>query len=808
MITWRSNETKDFLGLQNNSTTSRTKGQNMDDRQITYDLGSIREELEAWVAAATSPNENRRQAMERELEIWAAVCEAQAEGRSLPTDGSLNLEGLGLQALSPTLCRLPAEAVGELNLSRNNLRALPPAIGALTGLGDLALNHNELESLPPEIGALTGLVRLAVSGNRLRTLPPAIGALTRLINLEADHNRLAELTPAIGALTELTELHLDHNELSALPSEICPSRRLMFLRLHNNQLTTLPRTLVRLRVHAQVDARGNPITSLPENIGRWKRFLLEISGGNLPERVLTALQNLNSGPHIRYDMTQAGQAQTVEQDRQLSRPLEEAVASWIPESHPGKGELLNRFQAIREQYESTEMANRMREFSRLLDRLREMADYRNETTRPTVDAQVTAVLRMALTDKTGRDKLFETAQTALGTCGDRVAEGWSEMLRALDSRIAIRDDWPLDKRLECIRGEWLNQHIELETYELCNRENIRFTDPVEVAIGFKRRLANEFGLPHVMKDMLYPACAAITDAGLQEMREHLQGLDRHLFVDYVADHPLWEETMKQRQEGALALIDESFERLLNEDAAEVKDFAPGQKFASPVIQALYAHTPHDVEWAKALKEIAEARQYARRLIYVEQAEAALPLTTVRRETTAQEASSSSSRAAPPFNPPSEPLDDQAAARRTARLVCLEEFALEQVVKAGLFNYENLTRTLLTPDDYEQIKRATGAANPNHTWAKLDQDYNRAAPVGRLTNEDRTFIFVADSATPDSPNVRVILAPAAALREREAELDAIIAENSLKPAKDRIKVSFNCESGAERRGRKRSRSLMS
>jgi hypothetical protein len=446
-----------------------------------------------------------------------------------------------------------------------------------------------------------------------------------------------------------------------------------------------------------------------------------------------------------------------------------------------------------------------------------MADYKNVNTRPVVEAQVAEVLDMARRDETGRNTLFETAAKALGTCGDRVAEGWSAALDVLDSRIAIRDDWPMDKRLECLRGEWLKRHIDWQTNELC--KNVRFTDPVEVAIGFKRRLAEEFALPHVMKDMLYPGCAVITDQAMREMRDYLHGLDQTLLVDHVADHPLWAETMKQLQKDALNLIDESFGELV-EQAMEVDDFGSEQKLTSPVIQTLYDHTPNKGEWNNAtVKEIGEAKEYARRLFYLEHAEAALALTTTRRETAAPEASSSSSQAAPrhaapSFNPPGGPQDGEAAERRKARLGCLQAFALEQVAKASRGSYEKfdeklyekLTSTPLTDNDLNQIRRATGAANPTYVWAKLDQIHNNAAPVGRLANEDRTFIFAPDSATPHSRNVKVILAPAAALRERAAELDAVIAENESKQPKDRKKVSFTCESGAERREQKMKRPL--
>jgi hypothetical protein len=668
------------------------------DRSDLYDLDSIKEELLRWVNAKDKRSERqayagRELAMNNELEIWELIGEAQKRGGLLPAAMNLSLEGLNLDALSPTLFRLPANTLNVLYLDNNQLTSLPAEIGALTGLTELGLSRNRLTSLPAEIGALTGLTHLSLIDNQLTLLPAEIGALTGLTWLGLNGNQLTSLPAEIGALTGLTQLGLSRNRLTSLPAAIGALTGLTWLGLNGNQLTSLPATLGEIPANANVDVRDNPITSLPENIGQWNGFELQINAGNLPERVLAALQNLPSGPRIDFNMTQAGQAQTVEEDREQSRPLEEAVASWIPEDKPERSEWISRFQAIREQDESIGHENRVKEFSRLLDRIPEMADYKNVNTRLVVEAQVAEVLDLARSDKDGRNMLFETAAKALGTCGDRVAEGWSAMLDVLDSRIAIRDDWPLDKRLECLRGEWLKRHIELKTYELCNRENIRFTDPVEVAIGFKRRLAGEFALPHVMKDMLYPGCAVITDQAMQEMREYLHGLDQTLLVDYVADHPLWTETMKQRQKDALESIEESFGELL-EKATNVGDnFGTKQEIPSPVIQKLYDHTPNKGEWDNAaVKEIGKAKDYARRLICLEHAEAALPLTTTRRETAAPEASSSSSQAAPrhaapSFNPEGGPQDGEAAERRKARLGCLQAFALEQVAKAKRDSYE-------------------------------------------------------------------------------------------------------------------------
>src|SRR5436309_5088834 len=100
-----------------------------------------------------------------------------------------------------------------LNLTRRNLKQLPPEIGLLTNLQELYLFKNQLEQIPPEIGKLTNLQVLHLENNLLEQLPPQIGKLTRLRLLSLSANRLNRLPPQIGELTSLQKLYLGNNQL-------------------------------------------------------------------------------------------------------------------------------------------------------------------------------------------------------------------------------------------------------------------------------------------------------------------------------------------------------------------------------------------------------------------------------------------------------------------------------------------------------------------------------------------------------------------------------------------------------------------
>ena len=157
-----------------------------------------------------------------------------------------------------------------LNLFRDQLTSLPPAIGQLRNLKRLDLSDNQFTALPPQIGQLRNLKRLDLSGNRLTSLPTEIGQLRNLEELGLSHNQLASLPTEIGQLRNLKSLNLSYNQLTALSSEIGQLTALYHLGLSDNQLTSLPPAIGQLRKLNVLFLTNNALTQLP-------RFLLELS---------------------------------------------------------------------------------------------------------------------------------------------------------------------------------------------------------------------------------------------------------------------------------------------------------------------------------------------------------------------------------------------------------------------------------------------------------------------------------------------------------------------------------------------------
>ncbi|XP_074023727.1 leucine-rich repeat and fibronectin type-III domain-containing protein 3-like isoform X3 [Numenius arquata] len=110
------------------------------------------------------------------------------DGNRLPALSGPQLRGLAslrhlilannqLAAIEPAAFAAFAATVEDLDLSHNNLPALPwEAVAAMASLATLTLDHNLLERVPAgAVARLPRLARLDLTANRLRALPPVPG---------------------------------------------------------------------------------------------------------------------------------------------------------------------------------------------------------------------------------------------------------------------------------------------------------------------------------------------------------------------------------------------------------------------------------------------------------------------------------------------------------------------------------------------------------------------------------------------------------------------------------------------------------
>jgi Leucine-rich repeat (LRR) protein len=187
-----------------------------------------------------------------------------------PNQSTLDLSDLYLNDLPDIFMHQSfKERLLALNLSCNELNALPNSIGGLTKLESLNLSGNELTALPESIGGLSQLQTLLLSCNQLTTLPESIGKLTQLGTLEISSNQLTILPESIGGLIRLNILSLSENQLITLPDSIGRITALQILTLSENKLIALPDSIGGLPALVMLTFNENPmLTVLPDWIGQ------------------------------------------------------------------------------------------------------------------------------------------------------------------------------------------------------------------------------------------------------------------------------------------------------------------------------------------------------------------------------------------------------------------------------------------------------------------------------------------------------------------------------------------------------------
>lgn len=156
-----------------------------------------------------------------------------------------------------------ADTLEVLNLSGNQLSALPASLGRLRKLQVLFCSDNQFEAVPEVLGDCPQLSMVGFKANHIRTLPTA--ALTPALRwLILTDNQLQSLPPEIGQCHQLQKLMLAGNQLRSLPAELAQCTNLELLRIAANQLTELPAWLLAMPRLSWLAYAGNPFGAAAE----------------------------------------------------------------------------------------------------------------------------------------------------------------------------------------------------------------------------------------------------------------------------------------------------------------------------------------------------------------------------------------------------------------------------------------------------------------------------------------------------------------------------------------------------------------
>ncbi|XP_068633747.1 leucine-rich repeat-containing protein 1 [Battus philenor] len=155
-----------------------------------------------------------------------------------------------------------------LDLSVNPLEKLPDAITNLIALKELYLNDTYLEYLPGNFGRLSNLNILELRDNYLMILPKSLSRSTELLRLDIGQNEFQQFPEVIGRFLKLRELWIDSNSFTTIPAIIKPLENLIHLEASNNMIEELAPEIGNCTQLLDLSLSINSLTQLPDSIGQ------------------------------------------------------------------------------------------------------------------------------------------------------------------------------------------------------------------------------------------------------------------------------------------------------------------------------------------------------------------------------------------------------------------------------------------------------------------------------------------------------------------------------------------------------------
>ena len=172
-----------------------------------------------------------------------------------------------------------ADTLEYLDLSGNNLSALPADFSRLKKIKIAFFSDNPFTEIPEVLGALPKLEMLGFKANQIEVIPENSLAPT-LRWLILTNNRIEKLPKSIGNCKNMQKLMLAGNKLQELPIELAACKKLELLRVSANELTEIPDWLFKLPHLSWLAFARNPCVKqekLPDNLPEisWKVLELE-----------------------------------------------------------------------------------------------------------------------------------------------------------------------------------------------------------------------------------------------------------------------------------------------------------------------------------------------------------------------------------------------------------------------------------------------------------------------------------------------------------------------------------------------------
>ena len=169
------------------------------------------------------------------------------------------LAGNGIKKLPDNVGVLHCES---LNLSKNQLSALPKSFAELKQTRYLIFYDNAFETIPQELAGFKNLKHLDFYKNKIKEIPDFIGDMDNLQQLFLSFNRIEVIPDTLRNLKRLKYFYIHHNELHFIPEWITEMDSIERFGVGFNHLLELP-DLSKMKALYEFDAEHNLLERFP-----------------------------------------------------------------------------------------------------------------------------------------------------------------------------------------------------------------------------------------------------------------------------------------------------------------------------------------------------------------------------------------------------------------------------------------------------------------------------------------------------------------------------------------------------------------
>jgi len=177
--------------------------------------------------------------------------------------------------------------IEDVLLAGNGIKKLPDNVGVLR-CESLNLSKNQLSALPESFAELKQARYLIFYENKFDAIPKVLAGFKDLKHLDFYKNQITEIPDFIGDMDNLQQLFLSFNKIEEIPDTLRNLKRLKYFYIHHNELHFIPEWITEMDSIERFGVGFNHLLDLPD-LSKMKALYEFDAEHNLLERFLWEL---------------------------------------------------------------------------------------------------------------------------------------------------------------------------------------------------------------------------------------------------------------------------------------------------------------------------------------------------------------------------------------------------------------------------------------------------------------------------------------------------------------------------------------